>query len=713
MLDIGKKINDRYLIIGNIGSGGMANVFLARDLILDREVAVKVLRYDFQNDQAAIRRFQREALAATELVHPNIVSVYDVGEEDGQQYLVMEYVKGMDLKRYIQTQYPIAYDKVVDIMDQILSAMSLAHHHRIIHRDLKPQNILINEEGVVKITDFGIAIALSETSITQTNSMLGSVHYLSPEQARGSMATNQSDIYAMGIILYEMITGRVPFDGESAVTIALKHFQDELPDIHIYSQQVPQALENVVLKATAKDPINRYKTTEEMQADLYTSLDANRAQEAKWSPVPILDETRAIEPIEEVVPEAPSVPEDIVEEQPTKKKLKRRWWILPLIVLLIVLTAGGYWVYASGRQEVTIPDVSNLSQTAAVEKLTNAGLNVRNTTKEVSSDEVKKGNVVRTDPQIGTEVKKNSRVTLYISTGKDTVDMQDYTDQTVADAKKALIALGFVEANITSTEEYSDEVDSGKIISQTPATDDKVVPSEAKIAFVVSKGKEPVTVPNLVGMTSSLAVQSLADIGITSPDITYQYSDQDKGDVIAQSPNSGQQAIPGETTVTLVVSSGIEKVTVPDLTGKTKAEATKALSDLGLTMTTTEEYSDTVKEGSVISNDQTNQEVKKGTAIAVVLSKGKEPEKKTFTVNLTAAFDKDGADTQVIKVSISGADDPTGQVNEVTLTKDSDDYTQAIAITVSGDNKATITITRNNTQVVSQQVDQAKQITIP
>lgn len=713
LLDIGKKINDRYLIIGNIGSGGMANVFLARDLILDREVAVKVLRYDFQNDQAAIRRFQREALAATELVHPNIVSVYDVGEEDGQQYLVMEYVKGMDLKRYIQTQYPIAYDKVVDIMDQILSAMSLAHHHRIIHRDLKPQNILINEEGVVKITDFGIAIALSETSITQTNSMLGSVHYLSPEQARGSMATNQSDIYAMGIILYEMITGRVPFDGESAVTIALKHFQDELPDIHIYSQQVPQALENVVLKATAKDPINRYKTTEEMQADLYTSLDANRAQEAKWSPVPILDETRAIEPIEEVVPEAPSVPEDVVEEQPTKKKPKRRWWILPLIVLLIVLTAGGYGVYASGRQEVTIPDVSNLSQTAAVEKLTNEGLNVRNTTKEVSSDEVKKGNVVRTDPQIGTEVKKNSRVTLYISTGKDTVDMQDYTDQTVADAKKALIALGFVEANITSTEEYSDEVDSGKIISQTPAIDDKVVPSEAKIAFVVSKGKEPVTVPNLVGMTSSLAVQSLADIGITSPDITYQYSDQDKGDVIAQSPNSGQQAIPGETTVTLVVSSGIEKVTVPDLTGKTKAEATKALSDLGLTMTTTEEYSDTVKEGSVISNDQTNQEVKKGTAIAVVLSKGKEPEKKTFTVNLTAAFDKDGADTQVIKVSISGADDPTGQVNEVTLTKDSDDYTQAIAITVSGDNKATITITRNNTQVVSQQVDQAKQITIP
>ena len=206
MIEIGKKLNGRYHIIGSIGSGGMANVYLAHDLILDRDVAVKVLRFDFQNDQAAIRRFQREALAATELVHPNIVSVYDVGEEDGLQYLVMEYVKGMDLKRYIQTHFPIPYSTVVDITQQILSAVAMAHEHRIIHRDLKPQNILIDEHGTVKITDFGIAIALSETSITQTNTMLGSVHYLSPEQARGSMATNQSDIYAVGIILYEMLS---------------------------------------------------------------------------------------------------------------------------------------------------------------------------------------------------------------------------------------------------------------------------------------------------------------------------------------------------------------------------------------------------------------------------------------------------------------------------------------------------------------------------
>ena len=206
MIDIGSKINGRYKVIGNIGSGGMANVFLAYDPILDREVAVKVLRFDFQNDQAAIRRFQREALASSELVHPNIVSVYDVGEEDGLQYLVMEYVKGTDLKQYIKNHYPIPLEMVVTIMEQILSAISLAHQHRIIHRDLKPQNILIDEFGNVKIADFGIAIALSETSLTQTNTLLGSVHYLSPEQARGSMATRQSDIYALGVILFELLS---------------------------------------------------------------------------------------------------------------------------------------------------------------------------------------------------------------------------------------------------------------------------------------------------------------------------------------------------------------------------------------------------------------------------------------------------------------------------------------------------------------------------
>lgn len=335
MIEIGKKLNGRYHIIGSIGSGGMANVYLAHDLILDRDVAVKVLRFDFQNDQAAIRRFQREALAATELVHPNIVSVYD-----RRRRWTTIFSHGIcernGLKTLHQTHFPIPYSTVVDITQQILSAVAMAHEHRIIHRDLKPQNILIDEHGTVKITDFGIAIALSETSITQTNTMLGSVHYLSPEQARGSMATNQSDIYAVGIILYEMLTGNVPFDGESAVTIALKHFQEEIPSVKMFDPGIPQSLENVVRHATAKDPSDRYKTANEMAEDLYTSLSASRLNEPAWEPTALLGETKVLTPIPEDIAEPEEttpveVPEDIADdilaEQPPKKTVKIVDWL--------------------------------------------------------------------------------------------------------------------------------------------------------------------------------------------------------------------------------------------------------------------------------------------------------------------------------------------------------------------------------------------------
>ena len=262
VLEIGRKIGERYKIIRLIGTGGMANVYLGHDLILDRDVAVKVLRFDFRDNEDALRRFQREALSATQLVHPNIVSVYDVDEENGLQYIVMEYVKGADLKKYIEKNGKVSPEDSIYIMDQVLSAMALAHRNRIIHRDIKPQNILIDQDNQIKVTDFGIAVALSETSITQTNTLLGSVHYLSPEQARGGMATIKSDIYALGIVLYELLSGAVPFDGESAVSIALKHFQDPMPLIRKNNPEVPQSLENVILKATSKEPTYRYGTCE-------------------------------------------------------------------------------------------------------------------------------------------------------------------------------------------------------------------------------------------------------------------------------------------------------------------------------------------------------------------------------------------------------------------------------------------------------------------
>lgn len=644
MIEIGKKLNGRYKIIGNIGSGGMANVFLAHDLILDREVAVKVLRFDFQNDKNAIRRFQREALAATELVHPNIVTVYDVGEEDGMQFLVMEYVKGMDLKRYIQTHYPVPYLQIVDIVQQILSAVALAHQHRIIHRDLKPQNILINEEGVVKITDFGIAIALSETSITQTNSMLGSVHYLSPEQARGSMATNQSDIYAIGIILYEMLTGKVPFDGESAVTIALKHFQDEIPSIRIYDKNVPQSLENVVLKATAKEQADRYKTADEMREDLSTALSPERLNEPRWEPHALNDETRALTPItDEMIAEQPAEPavtEPEVEEtadqkQEKPKKKRKKWWlILPILVIAALLVIGGYFVFGGGRGDVEIPKVSGDTETVAREKLEAAGLKVADETEEIADDEIEEGNVVKTDPQEGTEVKKNSEITLYISSGTEKITLKNYEEKNFEDVKAELIKLGFSEDQIKEETKSSDAIGEGLIISQSPDVGEKVSPKEDDITFVVSTGPESFAMEDYYGQRIEDVRAALTSKGVPTENIYEQSapSDEPVGTVINQAPGAGESIITSQTVITLTVSSGQEMVNVPRIIGQSRNDAVAALNEAGLKYSIKEEsgYNDSVPAGEVTDvSPGEGTSVAVGSSVNVTISKGPKPESST------------------------------------------------------------------------------------
>ena len=318
MIQIGKLFAGRYRILKSIGRGGMADVYLANDLILDNEeVAIKVLRTNYQTDQIAVARFQREARAMAELNHPNIVAIRDIGEEDGQQFLVMEYVDGADLKKYIHDRAPLSNTEVVRIMEEVLSAMTLAHQKGIVHRDLKPQNILLTKTGTVKVTDFGIAVAFAETSLTQTNSMLGSIHYLSPEQARGSKATVQSDIYAMGIMLFEMLTGHIPYDGDSAVTIALQHFQKPLPSIIAENKNVPQALENVVIKATAKKLSDRYASTFEMSRDLMTALSYNRSREPKL----VFQDTENTKPLPKAALAKPSQStEQLLEKQKEKKE---------------------------------------------------------------------------------------------------------------------------------------------------------------------------------------------------------------------------------------------------------------------------------------------------------------------------------------------------------------------------------------------------------
>ncbi|WP_265459970.1 Stk1 family PASTA domain-containing Ser/Thr kinase [Enterococcus sp. HY326] len=653
MIEIGSKLNGRYEIIGNIGSGGMAHVFLARDLILDREVAVKVLRFDFQNDQTAIRRFQREALAATELVHPNIVSVYDVGEDNGLQYLVMEFVRGMDLKRYIQTHFPIPFGKVVDIMDQILSAVALAHEHRIIHRDLKPQNVLIDEDGVVKITDFGIAIALSETSITQTNTMLGSVHYLSPEQARGSMATKQSDIYAMGIILYEMLTGQVPFDGESAVTIALKHFQDELPEIRDFNSNTPQSLENVVLHATAKDPLNRYQTVEEMQEDLQTALNPERLNEPRWVPavhdqatiamaVPVTSDT----PIGQTATQPmPTFPEDTdqpskKETTPPPKKSKRKAIIIGSVLALAVVIGAVLFFLGSGGETVTIPDVSGQTVAEATTTLEDLGLEVASETKEVSSDEVEAGSVVRTDPEADAQVRTGREVTLYVSTGA-TKTLADYSGMTYEEAVAALEELGFTSAQIEREEDSSATVDEGDVISQTPDAGTEVDPSDESVTvtLTVSTGPETARVGNYAGMTYEDAVAALEELGFSSSQISRNNAPSStvaEGTVISQTPTSGTEVNIGTAdTITLNVSSGPEEITLEDYSGMTATRARSELEALGLTVNEEQAYNDTVASGNVISqNPSSGSTVRSGSSVTLTVSQGPEPAETVTLENL-------------------------------------------------------------------------------
>ena len=732
--EIGKKFNGRYLILGNIGSGGMANVFLARDLILDREVAIKVLRYDFLNDQSAIRRFQREMLASTELVHPNIVTVYDAGQEGETQFLVMEYVKGMDLKRYIQTQYPIPYDRIVDIMQQILSAVALAHQHRIIHRDLKPQNILIDESGTVKITDFGIAVALSETSITQTNSMLGSVHYLSPEQARGSMATNQSDIYAIGIILYEMLTGKVPFDGESAVTIALKHFQEEIPSVRLYDRHVPQSLENVVLKATAKDPIDRYQSAEEMSADLATALDPSRLNEPAWHPANHVEETKVLPNLTEQMPTVAPVeeivtkPEKEAEEKPVpskkkakdqKPKSKKKLLFLGIAAVLVIgIATIAFSVLGGGKNEISVPDVSNLSESAARSKLQEAGLKAAGQTEEITSDKIPEGKVVKTNPEAKAIVQKGREVVLYISTGGRKIKMKDYTDMEYNEAVEALVKLDFKESKIKKKEEYSDTVEKGKIISQTPEANSEVTPDKTSVKFVVSKGAKPINISDYVGMTINEALLDLANNGINESQVkqTQQESDKEAGTILSQTPSAGSSVTPGNTMINFVVSSGPNEVSVPDFTGMSKSEVQSAAKEAGLTVNFEEDYDTQVPAGQVIrSNPSAGEKVKKNSSVTVTLSKGSNLS--NFTVDVVANFTGGENDNNGQTITIWLKDASTGDVRKQVqsfIVDASSNYKRvSVDVSVAQGGSATIYAQRDNGKEVSMVVSKATTIQVP
>ncbi len=573
MIEIGSKLSGRYTITQAIGQGGMANVYLARDLILDRDVAVKVLRFDFQDNKEAIQRFQREAMAASQLLHHNIVEVYDVDEEEGQQYIVMEYVKGTDLKQYIKNNSPVSLELVVSIMSQILSAIELAHKNNIIHRDIKPQNILITEDNQVKITDFGIAIAITDTSITQTNTLLGSVHYLSPEQARGSNATMKSDIYALGVVLFELITGSVPFDGESAVSIALKHFQEEFPSIKNHLDYVPQSLENVVLRATDKNPNNRYANVGAMSADLSTSLSTSRMFEERYQSNDQVDETIVVSPVkslsnsEEALIEASQNPEPLDDSlyqtfddvaPITKPRRRRRFGLFILIsLLLLALLGGGYYMYSQMVRYVTVPDIQEMSLSEATNLLDKKDIKINKTSKQWD-DVLPIGTVISTDPEPGERVERNSEINIVISSGKEQVEIGNYVGEQYEPIRRLLTQSDFIVDRRDLATSNPDEA--GVILGQSIDPGSKVVPSENPITMFVGNYSESTIMQDFTEPSLSLdMVYRFAEGYGLSVEENYEFHDYiPKNQVISQSPSSGTQMAPGDV-ISVVVSKGPEK----------------------------------------------------------------------------------------------------------------------------------------------------------
>lgn len=576
---IGKRLSGRYKILEMIGGGGMANVYLAHDVILDRDVAVKILRLDFAEDEEFIRRFHREAQSATSLTHPNIVNIFDVGEEDSIYYLVMEYVNGQTLKQYIQQQSPIPIEESLEIMQQLTSAISHAHQNHIVHRDIKPQNILIDHDKVVKITDFGIAMALSATSITQTNSVLGSVHYLSPEQARGGMANRKSDIYSLGIVMFELLTGRLPFSGESAVSIALKHLQSETPSLRRWNPDIPQSVENIVLKATAKDPFHRYDSVEEMEHDLRTALDPSRWDEEKFmipvdddatKAIPIITDDQTFDNLNETIVHAKDQSDDVVvknspndQSMTEKTQKKRKKWptiLISTFAILIILMILAVTILPDllVPKDIQVPDVTDYELEEAKKKLQEDGFIIGETVEE-PHEEIEEGLIFKTEPKALSFVKEGSAVDLYVSTGKNTVAVENFVDRPFDEVYSLLEDMNFKE--IRKKEVFHDEVSAGVILEQNLSEGDEVVPEETILEFTVSQGPEPIQLIDLIGLNekglANYAKQTGVNIDIAKES---QYHDTiQSGLVMEQSPPEGTQLQKGDR-VTVILSKGKKEI---------------------------------------------------------------------------------------------------------------------------------------------------------
>ncbi len=558
MSEKGRILADRYELKELIGQGGMADVYLAYDDILKREVAVKILRSSLTGDPIYITRFHREARAAAALCHRNIVEIYDVGEEDDLYYIVMEYVRGQTLKELINKRGALHYVEAVDIMKQVVSATALAHSMGIVHRDLKPQNILVTDSGIVKIADFGIASIQSLSQVTQTDTIMGSLHYLAPEIARGEKATPQSDIYALGVVFYELLRGDVPFNGESPVNIALKHMRDEIPSVRAYNPAIPQSVENIIIKATAKNTNNRYQCADDMLDDLDTCLE--RLDEEKLTfdqvntdPTIIASDSQFFTKTAPIDPEITQTeieeikPQDEKKKEPMDKKKKIAIGAAIGAVIVCLAIVAGFFLLG-GNKDGMMMDLVGKTEKEATALLIDKGYKVSDDVNYELSDKYEKGLVVATDPEAGHAINKGDTVTLTLSKGKYII-MEDYTGVSYDAAYKKLTKLGY---KVKKYEKSDDEYKAGIVIGQSISEGEKQDPNEKGkiITLTVSKGVT-ITVPSLYGQDINAAKSTLESQGFTNVKLSVLPSPTDSATINSMSINTVvKQSVAPYTQVT-------------------------------------------------------------------------------------------------------------------------------------------------------------------
>ena len=602
-LEAETQIAGRYRLLGKLGSGGMADVWCAEDTMLDRRVALKFLHERFAQDEQFVERFRREASAAAGLQHPNVVGVFDRGTFDGSHYIAMEYVEGASLNDLIERGLSVS--EALEIVRQVLRGARYAHAQGIVHRDLKPQNVLVDAEGRARVTDFGIARA-GVSEITQTGSVLGTAQYLSPEQAQGLPVTAASDIYSVGVLLYEALTGRVPFEAESPVTVALKQVSERPRPPSELNPAVSRALDAVVLKALAKDPANRFGSADEFLA----ALDAAEADPSGAA----MGDTAAFAAVEAAAGTPPASPPEVPPE--------RRGFFTParlIAMALLLLLLGGVIAYALTRPDrVFVPTVLGKDQAEAQAILEDAGFEVA--VRSVPND-APEGTVLEQDPRAGEEVDKGSTVTISVSAGLGTVVLPDVTGQRSKQARRTLADKGL---QVREDQRPSSSVRAGLVIGTEPPAGTEVERG-SRVTLLISSGPRLVEVPSVIGLQQDLAESTLRGEGLI-PDIEQRDSDAPEGEVIAQDP-AGGSTVKRHTTVTVVVSTGAGSAIVPNVVGQSDDEARTALKDAGLSVRVVKRTtSDQNEDGQVLEQSPTaGTRLRRGEFVTVFVGKFSEP----------------------------------------------------------------------------------------